>query len=286
MAITQNNPLVSIIVPCYNQEDFIDEALQSVYEQTFVDWECIVIDDGSTDKSEERIQKWISKDSRFIYYYKDNGGIAETRNYGIKCAKGKFILPLDGDDKLHNDYVRQAIAIFTEQPATKLVYCDSTMFGAKEGEIRSGGYNFQMLLLNNTIPCTGIFRKKDFELTDGYRKNMKYGLEDWDFWVSLLDENDEVVKLSDNLVFYRIKEISRSTILKEQNDKNEAMLLQLFKNNQDKYLQHLNPVRDRINHLHYKDEYKKLQQTAEYKIGKIICYPFRLIAKVFRRLFK
>lgn len=280
------NPLISVIVSCYNQELFIDEALQSVYAQTYTNWECIVMDDGSTDRSEEQIQQWISKDTRFRYYYKNNGGIAETRNFAIKYATGEYILPLDGDDKLHPEYIKQALAVFEDKPETKLVYCDPILFGVKNEIVKSRVYSFDMLLIDNTIPCMGVFRKSDFEQTNGYQSNMKFGLEDWDFWVSLLEEDDQVVKLSDNLVYYRIKEASRSTVLKEEEEKNEAMLLQMFKNNDAKYLRYLNPIRDRINHLHYKAETERIYQTAEYKIGKIICYPFRLIAKVFRRIFR
>lgn len=277
-------PLVSIIVPCYNQEDFINDALQSVYDQTYTNWECIVMDDGSTDRSEEIIQKWISKDTRFRYYYKDNGGICETRNYAIQCAAGEFILPLDGDDKLHEKYVSKVMNIFSNSPETKLVYCDPIKFGIVDEIVESRTYSFLQLLTDNTIPCTGVFRKSDFEKTEGYRLNMIYGLEDWDFWVSLLNEDDKVVKLEENLVYYRIKQASRSTLIKEQEAKNEEMLLQIFKNNQSKYLHYFNPIRDHINHLHYREESNTLQHSAEYKIGKVICAPFRLMSKLWRKI--
>lgn len=278
--------LVSIIVPCYNQEDFINDALQSVYDQTYTNWECIVMDDGSTDSSEEIIQKWVSKDTRFRYYYKDNGGICETRNYAVQCAKGEFILPLDGDDKLHKKYVSEVLNIFSNSPETKLVYCDPIKFGVIDQTIESRSYNFIELLIDNTIPCTGVFRKSDFEKTEGYRLNMIYGLEDWDFWISLLHESDKVVKLNENLVYYRIKQASRSTLLKNKEEKNEEMLLQIFKNNQSKYLQYFNPIRDHINHLHYKQELSILERSTEYKIGRIICYPFRLLTKIWKKVIR
>lgn len=278
------NPLVSIIVPCYNQEDYINDALESVYNQTYTNWECIVMDDGSEDRSEEIIQQWISKDTRFKYYYKDNGGICETRNFAIQCATGEYILPLDGDDKLHDTYIEKAIDIFLKRPETKLVYCDTIMFGAKNEIIKSPPYNFQKLLIDNTIPCTGVFRRVDFEKTKGYNLNMNYGLEDWDFWVSFLNEEDKVVKLDDNLVYYRIKDISRSTLIKEQEEKNEAMLLQIFKNNQEKYLQHFNPIRNKILADHYQERTDFILKTSEYTIGKTICYPFRILGKIWRKL--
>lgn len=281
----QSTPLVSVIVPCYNQQDYIDEALQSVYEQTYTNWECIIVNDGSQDKSEKKILDWISKDNRFRYYHKNNSGVAESRNYAIKQSRGEYIVPLDGDDKLHRNYIRVAIQSFDKSPNTKLVYCDPTMFGSRNDIIKSRAYSFEALLTDNTIPCTGVYRREDFNRTQGYNTNMTYGLEDWDFWLSLLHKDDLVIKLNDNLVFYRIKDISRSTVLKEQNDKNEAMLLQLFKNHSEKYLEFFNPLRDRINHLHYKQEFEDLRKSKEYKIGTVIYRPYYFIKKVLKRIF-
>lgn len=278
------SPLVSIIVPCYNQEEFIGDALQSVYDQSYTNWECIVMDDGSTDSSKKIVQQWVIKDTRFHYHHKTNGGVSETRNHAIQYAGGEFILPLDGDDMLAKDYLQKAIEIFSNDPDTKLVYCDPIMFGAKNGVVNSRDYSFKMLLMDNTIPCTGIFRKVDFEQTKGYNTNMIYGLEDWDFWVSFLNKEDIVVKLKENLVYYRIKELSRSTIIKEQEDKNEAMLLQIFINNENKYLKYFNPIRNKIEADFYKEESSKLLDSMEYAVGKTICFPIALIKKVWRKI--
>ena len=94
------NTKVSVIVPCYNQAQYLDEALQSILNQSFTDWECIVVNDGSKDNTEFISNEWIKKDSRFKYVYQDNGGLSNARNVGIKKAEGEFILPLDADDKI------------------------------------------------------------------------------------------------------------------------------------------------------------------------------------------
>lgn len=280
----QQQPLVSIIVPCYNQEQFIDEALQSVYEQTYTIWECIVMDDGSIDGSKERIMQWVNKDSRFFYHYKKNGGIVETRNTAISKSKGEFILPLDGDDKIAPKYVEEAIKEFIYNPETKLVYCNKIYFGIINKQSPCPPYSFETMLYENQIHHAAMYKKKDFEATRGYNTNMYDGLEDWDFWLELLSPNDRVVKLDGYHYYYRIKKVSRSTEI--DFDKNEKLIIQMFKNHTAKYLQYFNPVRDHINHLHYKAETESLYQTTEYRIGKIICSPFRLIGKVFKRLFR
>ena len=91
-------PLISVIVPCYNQESFLNETLDSIYNQTFQIWECIIIDDGSTDNSKEIALKWCALDERFKYFFQLNGGLSNARNKGLHIAKGDYIQLLDGDD--------------------------------------------------------------------------------------------------------------------------------------------------------------------------------------------
>ena len=85
-------PKVSIIVPCYNQAHYLDESLQSLLDQTYTNWECILVNDGSPDATEEIAKQWEARDSRFVYLYKENGGVSSARNLGIATAKADFIL--------------------------------------------------------------------------------------------------------------------------------------------------------------------------------------------------
>lgn len=93
-------PTISIIIPCYNQQEFIDRCVASVIEQTFTTWECILINDGSTDRTAEIGQKWTEKDSRVKLFNKTNGGLSSARNSGMEKANGTHILFLDSDDRL------------------------------------------------------------------------------------------------------------------------------------------------------------------------------------------
>jgi glycosyltransferase involved in cell wall biosynthesis len=97
---------ITVIVPCYNQAAYLDEALQSVLNQTYLYWECIIVNDGSTDQSEVKAKEWTEKDHRFKYFYQKNSGLCSARNFGIKKAQGEFILPLDADDKLGENYLK------------------------------------------------------------------------------------------------------------------------------------------------------------------------------------
>ena len=95
-----SQPLISIIVPCYNVEAFINKSLESVYTQSYNNWECLLIDDGSKDKTKLEINTWLEKDSRFKYFYQDNQGLSGARNTGLKKAQGDFVYFFDSDDLL------------------------------------------------------------------------------------------------------------------------------------------------------------------------------------------
>ena len=93
-------PFVSIIIPCFNVENYIEKTLKSIMNQTFDNYEVIVVNDGSTDHTEQIIQSVISNNKKFRYFFKNNGGLSDARNYGIDKALGEFLLFLDGDDQL------------------------------------------------------------------------------------------------------------------------------------------------------------------------------------------
>src|SRR5690554_298609 len=99
-----NLPLVSIIIPTFNRAHIIEETLDSVLAQTYKNWECIVVDDGSTDDTEEVMAEYMAKDSRFQYHHRPEdrlpGGNA-ARNYGFEVSKGEYVNWLDSDDILH-----------------------------------------------------------------------------------------------------------------------------------------------------------------------------------------
>lgn len=92
------SPFFSIIIPSYNRAHMLPAALQSVQDQTFPDWESIIVDDGSTDNTKELVKDWIAKDNRFRYIYQENAERSAARNNGIKNAKGQYICFLDSDD--------------------------------------------------------------------------------------------------------------------------------------------------------------------------------------------
>lgn len=273
-----SNPLISIIVPCYNQAEYLPETLQSVLMQKYEHWECVIVNDGSPDNTEEVATEWCNKDSRFVYVSKENGGLADARNYGIKHSKGKYILPLDSDDKISPDYTLEALDVLEKDETVKLVYCRAMLFGGDNEEWHLLPYTYDNLLfVRNCIYCSAVYRRADYDKTPvGYNTNMKKGWEDYDFWISLLDRGDKVVKLDKVHFYYRTKEVSMRTLITQ--DMEEGLRMQIFKNHVDKYLTEINPIRQ------YQElkGYRMIEKSLQYKIGGVVLAPIRFFANLFK----
>ncbi len=279
------NPIISVIMPCYNQAQYMPDALQSLLDQDYPHWECIMVNDGSPDNTDEIARQWVAKDNRFRYFEKENSGVSDTRNYAAKEAVGEYIIPLDGDDKLGPQYFSEAIEIFTKDPQVTLIYSDAILFGDRNEKISYPPFVFAKMLTENLIHNSAIFRKSDFIESGGYNPNMVYGIEDWEFYLSLLKPDSKVVKLNKFHCYFRIKSESRSAGVNAHKERNEAMLLQMFKNHIPLFLEYFNPIRDRINAEAYKKEIDWHYHTIDYRIGRMICKPFRLVKRVFGKIF-
>jgi len=210
-----NNSVVSIIVPCYNQAEYLSEALQSVLNQSYENWECIIVNDGSPDDTEVVAKSWLAKDKRFKYVFQENKGIVGARNKGISLSKGEYILPLDADDKISVKYLAYAVNAFQRDVDLKLVYCKAEKFGDVVGFWDLRPFSLFNLSRFNMIFCSALYRKKDWEKVGGYDENMKCGIEDWEFWIAILKTGGKVACLEELGFFYRIRPNSRTENLNE-----------------------------------------------------------------------
>ncbi len=202
---------VSIIVPCYNQAEYLGETLNSVIKQSYPNWECIIVNDGSSDNSEQIALEYCKKDNRFKYLFQSNQGPSTARNNGIAQTSGEFILPLDGDDIIGETYIEKCVKHFQSHPQTKLVYCKAQFLGTMQGLWNLPEYNYKDFIWRNCIFNSAMFRRVDYNKTQGYNPNMCFGLEDWDFWLSLLQEHDCVYRIPEAIFFYRRKDDSRDS---------------------------------------------------------------------------
>lgn len=210
-----HKPLISIVVPCYKQAQYLDECLQSVLDQTYKNWECIIVNDGSPDNTEEVAKNWVNKDYRFKYLYKENGGLSSARNAGIEISKGQWILPLDSDDQIGTQYLELAEKEFSREYG--IIYAKAAFFGNINKAWDLGEYDYATIFLENHIYCSAFFKKADWKRIGGYDENLKHGREDWEFWINLLSNTKKEVKRIDYLGFYYRRKDASMDIFINQN---------------------------------------------------------------------
>ncbi len=117
-----NTPKISVVVPIYKVEKFLKRCLKSIQAQTFTDFEVLIINDGSPDRSPQIAEEFCKTDDRFFLYHKENGGLSDARNYGIERAKGEYISFIDSDDHVHKDFLK-AMYDLCEKYGADMGYC-------------------------------------------------------------------------------------------------------------------------------------------------------------------
>ncbi|MBM3124786.1 MAG: glycosyltransferase [Chloroflexi bacterium] len=225
---------VSVIIPCFNQGAYLEEAVGSVLAQTFDDTEIIIVDDGSDDPATILLLDQLGKTDVRIIRTRNNG-LAAARNRGIREATGEYILPLDADDKIGREYASLAVSIFDSNPDIGIVYCEAVYFGLKNERWQLPEYSLDHILKHNIIFCSAFFRKEDWAKVGGYNINMVYGWEDWDFWLSLIGLHRRVYRIPRVLFYYRLKEASMVQSVDE--DKDFFMRLHACLNHRDLFRQ-------------------------------------------------
>jgi glycosyltransferase involved in cell wall biosynthesis len=204
--------MVSIIVPVYNCEKFIEECIQSVLNQTFKDWELILIDDFSSDSSRSIINEYINLDPRVkAYYFHENVGAGITRNKGIEISKGRFIAFLDSDDYWHKDKLKIQID-FMIQNNIEFSYTNFFELDKKDRVskviLQPKSVNYYTLLFNNYIKTlTAIYDTKRIGKVymPSYRKR-----QDWGLWFNILGKTNKAYCFSQPLAYYRTSNSSLS----------------------------------------------------------------------------
>jgi len=219
--------LVSIIIPCYNHAMFLEETLVSALNSTYPHIEIIIINDGSTDESEKIVFKYQELHKNIFYISQENQGPAAARNNGIQSSRGIYILPLDADDLISIDYIEKAISILESNEDVKLVYCEAEFFGERKGKWKLPDFSRKYLARENLIFPSAIYRKSDWQISGGYSDIMTWGWEDWEFWISLLKNGGEVVRLPITGFFYRVRKGSRRKSTNKEGKRKTVELINL-----------------------------------------------------------
>jgi glycosyltransferase involved in cell wall biosynthesis len=205
-------PKVSVIVPCFNLESYLPDALNSVLAQTFPDWECIIVDDGSKDNSCEVAKDYIVKDSRFRLFTQENAGVSFARNRGVRESGGEYLLFLDADDILLPDYMAKAVAILDRDQSIKVVSGQAQQFGkgVHTRKMTLPPFSMEQLIAQNCLYVTSFVRREVFDTAGGFCKDFPFGWEDWDFWLSALKEDGDAIVLPEIVFRYRQRKDSRN----------------------------------------------------------------------------
>lgn len=211
-----SEPKVTVIIPAYNQEKFLGAAIDSVLLQTFSDFEIVVIDDGSTDKTEAVARQYGEK---IRYHYQTNRGLAGARNSGIRLARGELIGLLDADDVWLPEFLEKMTAGAQENPRAGVFYCRAICIddqGIDLGQVvgRQADHSIDLrnfiLRSNFLIPSTILIRKEIIAVAGLFDEEFKYvGCEDLDLWLRLTPEN-EFIEIPVVLAKYRVHESSLS----------------------------------------------------------------------------
>jgi len=267
-------PTISIIVPCYNDGKFIQECLDSIHNQDYEYYEIVVINDGSSDSNTNKIISKINH-PKIKVIQTPNQGPAKARNQAIQSSTGKYILPLDADNKIAKPFIKEAIEILEKRPEIKIVSSDLEIFGLYKGKLKFDEFSIELLLCKNLMECASIYRRSDYDKTIGYNPNMKATFEDWDFWLSLLETGGEVYQIRKYYVSYRIKKTSRNQTVNFEQHK--RLRRQLYNNHKEFFSKYfLDPMECY--------EYQTIYNSKEYKIGRVLLSPLRKIHRFFKNL--
>ncbi len=204
------NPKIAVIIPIYNSAAYLDECINSVLNQTFNDYEIVLVNDASTDNSREIATKYVNSTNIKLINFSQNKGVVTARNVGISEANAEYIFPLDSDDKIAPDCLE---LLYKKMQTGKygVVYSQTHFFGGKNGLFKLAYPTKGNMKKNNRVVCSGLYRKTDWEKYGGYDTNMDECWEDWEFWLNFVQDNKKFYRINKPLFFYRCRNYSRNT---------------------------------------------------------------------------
>ncbi|KAF2510808.1 glycosyltransferase family 2 protein [Flavobacterium zhairuonense] len=277
----KNSSLISIIIPCYNDYRYVEQAINSALNQTHLNKEVIVVDDGSNLDTKEVLKRLEPKITKLIT--QENQGQSKARNIGIEASEGKYILVLDSDDFFDLSFCQKAMEIFLNSEDAKLVTCQANLL-FKDGSSRiftPNGGGITDFIFGNSALGTSMFKKADWNACGGYDEDMRNGFEDWEFFIRLLKNGGQAVVIPEPLYTYRKRNYSTTSIA---NSKKYELLAYVFNKNKTLYIENFELYTDYLLKLVQKEEIekKKKMNSIDYKIGTFVLKPFRIIKLFFK----
>jgi glycosyltransferase involved in cell wall biosynthesis len=256
---------VSFIIPYYNNGDTIQETLDSVFAQTFKEFDVWIIDDGSTDEISLAVLEKISTNEKIKILRQHNAGPSIARNSAIQKCDSEIVVPLDADDKIKPEALEHAFKFLLNDEKIGAVYGNNTFFGEKHSETNQQELDIRKLLVYNQVAMCSFIRKKVFETCGYFDEFMsKRGLEDWEFWIRITEAGWKLKHVNEQFFEIRVREKSRTYEVANKN-------LEELKN----YVTQKHAVTFRREYLKLFYENKMLKETPDYRIGNAILKPYR-----------
>ena len=274
---------VSVIIPCYNDGKLLHSAVESILEQTYQNFEIIIVDDGSDDKTTLKELVKISHPKTTVLR-KENGGPASARNYGIERSRGEYILTLDADDTFDPTFMEKGLDILNQSPQVGMVTSYLTRIYNKHQQraIKEGG-GASSFIIGNQANASLLYRFQCWEDANGYDEEIP-GFEDWEFAINVTKQGWIVYSIPEYLFYYQNTENSqydrdiclRPEIMKYLTEKHES----LFKDHIRDiiYAQEIRIQQHERTISVYKDSYS-------FKLGNAFLKPMRALKNLFFIIF-
>lgn len=261
--------LVSVVIPCYNSSKTICETLESVCNQTYSNIEIIIVNDGSSDDSENVINNYIAthSDVAIQYYKQKNLGPSITRNNGAKYATGHYLLFLDADDLIANEYLSKCVGVFNANNHIKIVYANAVLFGVENTIWNLKTYSFPSFLIYNSIYISALVKREDFIAVGSFDEKLSF-TEDWDLWLSFVDNfGENIVHKIDEPLFYYRKHNDQSSLtdnkLKDNNE--EIARLHIYNKHFQLYQKYNMDLKNLFLNTELKNKFEKKYYSIWYK---------------------
>ena len=204
-------PRVSVLIPCYNHGEFLDEAVNSVLAQTCTDFEVVIVDDGSTEAAtRDRLAEFERPKTRLVCA--PHAELAAARNRALAESIGRYVCALDADDRLDPSFLEKTVAVLEREPSVAFVSAWLRAFGDETWEWKPERCDLAALLAENTVLTTALVRRDAIEAVGGYDGSMpQQGDEDWDLWLTLAERGYRGVIVPEVLFYYRRRAGSMSS---------------------------------------------------------------------------
>lgn len=239
------NQLVSVIIPAYNQAKYLKSAITSVLSQTYTFWECIVVDDGSTDNTYEQVH--LFKHPKIKYLYQNNAGLSAARNTGMQASRGEYISFLDSDDCFAPQKLELLVEIMNNRPELALVAGNAALIDENGNTINRKFESWipekqHELLFGNPLHVGSVMLRREWYLKIGLFDTNLRSYEDWDYWLRIAKSGGKMQSIKPIVSYYRfhtdqmtrnatqMTEASFSVLKKVFDDPNLLPEWQIYKN--------------------------------------------------------